>query len=94
MNADRDRPRLALLRAFVALGAPLAPREPLTLPDAPRMLLIRPDHIGDLLFTTPAVRALRQAFPPTHLVGVVGSWRCGATPGARVWTAVHSLQQA
>lgn len=94
MNANRERPRLALLRAFVALGAPLAPREPLTLPDAPCVLLIRPDHIGDLLLATPALRALHQAFPQTHLVGVVGPWRCGATPGAQVWTAVNSLQQA
>ncbi len=30
--------------------------------------------VGDVLFTTPAVRALRQGFPKAHLAYMVGSW--------------------
>ena len=38
-----------------------------------RILLIRLDRIGDLLLTTPAVRALRLAFPRSYLAMVVRS---------------------
>jgi len=37
-------------------------------------LLIRPDHIGDLLFTTPALRALRAAWPQARITALVGPW--------------------
>jgi len=37
-------------------------------------LLIRPDHIGDLLFTTPALRALRAAFPQAYIAYLAGPW--------------------
>jgi ADP-heptose:LPS heptosyltransferase len=34
---------------------------------APRVLIARPDHLGDVLLTLPAATALRAAFPGTHL---------------------------
>jgi lipopolysaccharide heptosyltransferase II len=74
MNGDRQRVRLMLLRAFAALSSPLRPRRVPALPAAPRILLIRPDHIGDLLFATPALRALRRALPDAHLACTVGPW--------------------
>jgi lipopolysaccharide heptosyltransferase II len=37
-------------------------------------LVIRPDHIGDLLFTTPALPALRAAYPQAHIAALVGPW--------------------
>jgi ADP-heptose:LPS heptosyltransferase len=39
-----------------------------------RILVIRPDHLGDLLFATPALSRLRQAFPEAHITGLVGPW--------------------
>src|SRR5438105_7504893 len=36
-----------------------------------RILLIRLRQIGDVVFTTPAVRALRQQFPDAHLAYIV-----------------------
>jgi ADP-heptose:LPS heptosyltransferase len=33
----------------------------------PRILFIRPDHVGDVLLTLPAVGALRRALPGAHL---------------------------
>jgi heptosyltransferase III len=34
---------------------------------APRILLIRPDHVGDVLLTLPAVAALRRSLPAAYL---------------------------
>jgi heptosyltransferase-2/heptosyltransferase-3 len=39
-----------------------------------RILLIRPDHLGDVLLTTPAIRALRHAHPHAELHALVGPW--------------------
>jgi heptosyltransferase-2/heptosyltransferase-3 len=36
--------------------------------------LIRPDHLGDLLFTTPALRMLRQELPEARITLAVGPW--------------------
>lgn len=39
-----------------------------------RILLIRPDHLGDVLLTTPAITALRQANPEAEIHALVGPW--------------------
>ena len=39
-----------------------------------RILLLRPDHLGDVLLTTPAIRALRAAHPNSEIHALVGSW--------------------
>jgi heptosyltransferase-2/heptosyltransferase-3 len=44
------------------------------LPDAPRFLVMRPDHIGDVLFATPALRLLRKAWPDAYLACAAGPW--------------------
>jgi len=52
---------------------------------AQRVLLIRPDHLGDLLLTTPAIAHLRAALPTAHLALLVGPWNAEAAahlPGA------------
>jgi heptosyltransferase-2/heptosyltransferase-3 len=43
-------------------------------PSTARILVIRPDHLGDLLFTTPALRLLRQRYPDAHIAALVGPW--------------------
>ena len=43
----------------------------MTQPDAPRILFIRPDHLGDVLLTLPAVAALRRALPSARLTYAV-----------------------
>jgi ADP-heptose:LPS heptosyltransferase len=42
------------------------------------ILIMKLCCVGDVLFTTPAVRALRQGFPKAHLAYMVGSWSKGA----------------
>ena len=74
----RHRLRLALLRAFASITSPLQSSDHdvarARTADAPRILLVRPDHMGDLLFITPALRMLRQRFPEAHLTALVGPW--------------------
>ena len=71
-RTKRQQVRLALLRLFARLSAPFLPISNLQPPSS--ILLIRPDHLGDLLFTTPALRALREAFPQVRITGLVGPW--------------------
>lgn len=64
----RHRIRRVLLQA--AAGIPIPPqRKP-----SSRILLIRPDHLGDVLLTTPAIRALRAARPDAEIHALVGPW--------------------
>ncbi len=39
-----------------------------------RVLFIRPDHLGDLLLATPAIRALKEARPYTEIHVLAGPW--------------------
>ncbi len=39
-----------------------------------KILVIKLCCVGDILFTTPAVRALRKGFPQAHLAYLVGGW--------------------
>ncbi|MFL5732703.1 MAG: glycosyltransferase family 9 protein [Chloroflexia bacterium] len=39
-----------------------------------RIVVVRPDHLGDLLFATPALVRLRRAFPSATIDGLVGPW--------------------
>ena len=44
-------------------------------PDRPgRLLILQPDHLGDLLFVTPALRLLRRELPTTRIEIVIGPW--------------------
>lgn len=42
--------------------------------DRQRILVMRPDHLGDVLLTTPAIRALRDAYPDAEIHALVGTW--------------------
>jgi ADP-heptose:LPS heptosyltransferase len=65
--------RLAALRAFGAVLRRRKVRQ--SPPGAPRrLLLIRPDHLGDVLFTTPAVARLRADLPDAEIWYLCGPW--------------------
>lgn len=66
---------LLLVRLFGALGARTAAQSARKNPStAPRILLIRPDHLGDLVMTTPVLAALKQHAPGAHITMMVGPW--------------------
>ena len=81
MRVSRQGLRLAILRAFGALPVRSRPTGEGMGGKVPRILLIRPDHIGDLLFATPAWRALRGACPSAHLAAMVGPWSKAVAKG-------------
>jgi heptosyltransferase-2/heptosyltransferase-3 len=44
-------------------------------PAAPyRVLVLKPDHLGDVLLSTPALRLLRRQHPNIHITALVGPW--------------------
>lgn len=43
-------------------------------PGVQRILIVRPDHLGDMLLTTPAIRTLRAALPDAEIHALVGEW--------------------
>src|SRR5436305_7892793 len=41
---------------------------------APRILLVRPDHLGDMLLVTPILQAIKERVPNAHITMMVGQW--------------------
>lgn len=70
-RTTRQQVRLALLRA---LGLVLRPFPPSFASFPSSLLVIRPDHLGDLLFLTPALRRLRELLPEAYIALLVGPW--------------------
>ncbi|WP_298816299.1 glycosyltransferase family 9 protein [Chloroflexus sp.] len=64
--------RALLLRLLAIIARPWVRRNPAHPPQ--RVLIIKPDHLGDLLLATPALAALRSALPAAHLTALVGPW--------------------
>jgi lipopolysaccharide heptosyltransferase II len=67
--------RRLILQAMARLCAPFINQARSSLQqDLSRILVIRPDHVGDVLFATPALRALRSALPDAHIACMIGPW--------------------
>ena len=63
----------SLRDSLLPLGARLTRRGRPTGANAP-LLIVQPDHLGDILLSQPAVRRLRAAWPERRLVALVGPW--------------------
>ena len=63
------RRRLLQVAGRALRRTPAAPRG---LPQ--RVVVLRPDHLGDLLLTAPALRLLRTRLPESHISLLVGPW--------------------
>ena len=57
-----------------------------------KILLIRPDHAGDLLMATPAIRALRRAHPRARIEVLVSPWGAPALAGNPDVDAVRAIE--
>jgi ADP-heptose:LPS heptosyltransferase len=71
----RNSVRLQLLRLA---GRTLARTGPARGAQPRRVLLLRPDHVGDVLLTAPAVALVRASLPAAHLTYLVGPWSLAA----------------
>ncbi len=58
-------------RMFPALAALLGRPES---GDADTILILQPDHLGDIILSEPAVRMIRGRLPGAKLIGVLGAW--------------------
>src|SRR5713101_6976581 len=65
---------LLVIRLLGAPGARRAAQSANKTLATPRILLVRPDHLGDLLMTTPIFHALKQKAPNAHISVMVGPW--------------------
>jgi len=66
---------LVVIRILGAPGARAAVRPAKkTLSATPRVLLLRPDHLGDVLMTTPVLHSLKQHAPNAQITIMVGPW--------------------
>ena len=81
--------KLRLLRLLATVARPFT-RRPSPL-GVRRVLVIKPDHLGDLLLATPALSALRQALPGCQIVGLVGPWSRRMWQGSRALDALVEL---
>lgn len=88
-RSRRQQARLSLLR----LAGPIGHGPPATPANVPaqRILLIRPDHLGDVLFCTPALHALRTAWPAAHITALVGPWSAGILQHNHDIDSLHTL---
>ena len=66
---------ILLVRLVGTPGAYLAARQARKpVPERLRILLVRPDYLGDLIMTTPILSALKQQIPNAHITMLVGPW--------------------
>lgn len=72
-----------VLQACALLARPFVRRAP---PGPPRRILVlKPDHLGDLLLATPALQTLREGLPTAHISALVGPW------ARRMWQGLPEL---
>jgi heptosyltransferase-3 len=71
----RQQARRTLLRAIGAARRRREGRSNSTaLPALRRLLVIRPDHLGDVLWLTPALHGLRANYPEAAITVAIGPW--------------------
>ncbi len=66
--------RLTLLRLAGWLLRRIVPSDTTVQAERAEILLIRPDHLGDVLLSRPAIDALARTLPDAHLTIAVGPW--------------------
>jgi hypothetical protein len=72
--AYRSQWAVRLFRLLDGLGAALLARERDRPKVIERVIVLRPDHIGDVLFALPALRALRKELPDARIDLLIGPW--------------------
>ena len=84
----RGHLRRLLLRIIGRIGS-LAIRRRSLRPGIRRVLIIKPDHLGDLLLLTPALSELHAMLPDAHITLMIGPWSAAAIRGSSLVDAVR-----
>jgi lipopolysaccharide heptosyltransferase II len=58
---------------------------------APNILVVRPDHLGDVLLATPVARVLQEALPDAQIDWLVGPWSVPMARAASIGGEVLTL---
>jgi ADP-heptose:LPS heptosyltransferase len=74
--------KLLLLRLLALVAGPFV--RP-TGAEIRRILVVKPDHLGDLLLASPALEALRRRYPAAQIAALVGPW------SRRIWQGSPQL---
>jgi ADP-heptose:LPS heptosyltransferase len=61
------------------------PEEAIELPPAPRILLVRPERIGDVLIAVPVIRAVRQRYPEARIDLLLSTANAGVRFAVSPW---------
>lgn len=67
-----NRTRHAIRDAVVQQVVPMLPDR--RVPAGKDILVVQPDHLGDILLSQPALNLLRSRFPDKRIVAIVGPW--------------------
>lgn len=70
--STKESLRLAVLKRVPGFTA--RPPEPTQDSQPARVLVVRPDHLGDMILSFPALRLLRTALPHAQITALVGPW--------------------
>jgi heptosyltransferase-2/heptosyltransferase-3 len=75
-----------------AAGRVLRGSSPDRFPAPPqRIVVLRPDHLGDVLLSRPALSLVRGALPSAEIVAVVGPWGAPALQGLEITTSTYEF---
>lgn len=82
-STARQRARLAFLRALGPVVRRIPPSAPRRV-DRLRVAVLRPDHLGDVLLSRPALVLLREALPEGAVTAIAGPWGAPSLQGLGV----------
>ncbi|MPZ13513.1 MAG: hypothetical protein GEU73_03665 [Chloroflexi bacterium] len=95
---SRNRTRRWVLRALGLLLSPARTKRAIATTalgggasqcrSAPRIIVLRPDHLGDVLLSRPAIELLLAALPEVEITVAVGPWSVPALKGLPVRLAI------
>lgn len=75
-----SKPKIAMARVVDFVGYRLFRSNTVDVPFN-RILFLQLDHLGDLIFSTAAIEAIRQVYPSSTIISVTGSWARGIIEG-------------
>ncbi len=83
---ERRLRRLLLARQLPFTGRLITrPEDAIELPTAPRILLVRPERIGDVLIAIPVLRAIRRRYPHALIELLLSTANAGVEPAVSPW---------